>query len=364
MKNSTLSSLLNTLIGSDLSFSVYFLPGQRQLRFIAGDASFYDTFHACEDIRKGFVFAPYKPSTATPTYVINDEHYAIGETQVLKVLEDLYGFLPKGDRTKPDSVPSVSKSDFETVVKKAVAEIIRCKSFQKVVLSRPETIALADGFNPIEILYKLNEAMPQAFSYLTYIPAQGLWMGATPERLLEVEDAKAQTNALAGTLPQGTADKWSSKEIDEQQIVSKYIEERLKEVGIKAYDIDGPNEVTSGSVRHLRSVFSFDLEKDKPIFPVLTALHPTPAICGMPKDTAEAFLLNNENYPRDYYTGFLGPLGIDGESHIFVNLRCMRVIEDKAILYIGAGITEGSVAEKEWEETKVKALTLLNVIKK
>jgi isochorismate synthase len=69
-----------------------------------------------------------------------------------------------------------------------------------------------------------------------------------------------------------------------------------------------------------------------------------------------------EKHSREYYTGFLGPTGIDDLMQLYVNLRCMKILDDRCVLYIGGGITQDSVPEDEWEETEIKADTLLSVL--
>jgi isochorismate synthase len=100
---------------------------------------------------------------------------------------------------------------------------------------------------------------------------------------------------------------------------------------------------------------------------MLDLLHPTSAVCGMPKVPATEFILKNEGYDRDFFSGFLGPVNIQSsegqiESHIFVNLRTMKIEKNIATLYAGCGITADSNAEKEWNETEMKTQTLGSVI--
>jgi len=95
---------------------------------------------------------------------------------------------------------------------------------------------------------------------------------------------------------------------------------------------------------------------------LLCKLHPTPSVGGLPIKKALDFIVQNEKHNRAYYAGFLGPINISKKSAIFVNLRCLQLIENEFVLYSGAGITASSVAEKEWEETENKMLTLMNVI--
>jgi isochorismate synthase len=99
----------------------------------------------------------------------------------------------------------------------------------------------------------------------------------------------------------------------------------------------------------------------------LYLLHPTPAVCGLPKNEALSFILEHEIHNREFYSGFLGPVNMTSgrgrnSSSLYVNLRCMKLRENTAILYAGCGITVESEPEKEWQETELKANTLLSVI--
>jgi isochorismate synthase len=95
---------------------------------------------------------------------------------------------------------------------------------------------------------------------------------------------------------------------------------------------------------------------------MLRLLHPTSAVCGVPLEPSLTFLVENEGYSRDFYSGYLGPVNIDNQIDIFVNLRCMQLLAEKATFYAGAGVTIDSIPEQEWEETEMKMNTLLRVI--
>jgi isochorismate synthase len=96
----------------------------------------------------------------------------------------------------------------------------------------------------------------------------------------------------------------------------------------------------------------------------LKDLHPTPAVCGVPKSEALNFIIANENYTRTYYTGYFGELNIQNASELFVNLRCMQFIKNKSQLeiYVGGGITAQSNSEKEYEETVSKAQIMKRIL--
>ena len=95
---------------------------------------------------------------------------------------------------------------------------------------------------------------------------------------------------------------------------------------------------------------------------MLGLLHPTSAVCGMPKAPATQFLLAHENFDRSFFSGFLGPVNMFEETHLFVNIRCMQLFDKEAILYAGAGVTAFSDVEKEWEETHLKCQTMRKVL--
>lgn len=82
----------------------------------------------------------------------------------------------------------------------------------------------------------------------------------------------------------------------------------------------------------------------------------------MPLESALEFLKENEAYDREFYSGYLGPVNIQNNINLFVNLRCMQLLWNRAIVYAGAGVTVDSVPSTEWEETEMKMNTLLNVI--
>ena len=125
--------------------------------------------------------------------------------------------------------------------------------------------------------------------------------------------------------------------------------------------------VKAGNLMHLKTTFSVDMEDVN--FPqlgnvMLDLLHPTSAVCGMPMIPAARFLMENEKYDRQYFSGYLGPVNVDKDINIFVNLRCARIYSDGGLIFAGAGVTEDSDAESEWNETNIKFQTLLNVIGK
>ncbi|MFM7486043.1 MAG: chorismate-binding protein, partial [Cytophagales bacterium] len=182
--------------------------------------------------------------------------------------------------------------------------------------------------------------------------------------------SKFKTHALAGTQPYSASVDiksvaWTQKEIEEQALVSRYIINCFKKIRVREYTEHGPKTVVAGNVMHLKTDYEIDMNEVN--FPqlgsvMLKLLHPTSAVCGMPLDAALEFLKTNEAYNRELYSGYLGPVNFDGESQLYVNLRCLQLFEKTARLYAGAGVTSGSDPEKEFLETEMKMKGLKRMI--
>jgi isochorismate synthase len=259
------------------------------------------------------------------------------------------------------------KNQFSLLVSKAIARITENK-MKKVVLSRSKKIKLKPSFDLIQTYTELCENYPNAFVSLVSIPGVGTWLGASPELLVCIDREKIfKTSALAGTqkLEKGlklSGAVWTQKEIEEQALVSRYIINCFKTIRLREFEEDGPYTIKAGDLIHLKTDLSADIKKVN--FPdlgtlMLNLLHPTSAVCGMPKPEAMEFINQEENLDRSYFSGFLGPVNIDQETGIYVNLRCAQILDQTtAVLYAGAGITKDSDPEKEWMETEMKMKTM------
>ncbi len=260
-------------------------------------------------------------------------------------------------------------------------EAMQRGDFRKVVLSRTKRVQFADAPNAVALFDKLCATYPTAFVSAVYLPEHGqIWMSATPERLVSVDaDRMFRTLSLAGTQsalePDGTPKRpseamWSQKEIEEQALVSRYIIECFKKIRLREYFEEGPKTIIAGNLMHLSTRFTVDTQAVH--YPqlgtvMLRLLHPTSAVCGMPRSQAFAYIEQHELEDREFYAGFLGPVNVDSNqtgpsSDLFVHIRCMKLEGHLATLYAGAGLTEDSVPEREWHETEMKCQTLLSCL--
>ncbi len=338
------------------AYAIYFLPDDDEMKFIGGEAIVSPCLLENESLKSGFILAPYEETNSYPKILINKQNYICGKADIKEKYLDI------SPKTQDSETTPMAKADYENAVAKLVSDLKNDTDFSKGVLARTKEICLDNNFSAFDLLEKLKTLMPKAFCFIVNTPQSGMWMGATPERLLKIKENKGYTCALAGTLPAESNLEWSEKEIVEQRFVDYYISEKLTKIGINNFTKSELKTIKSGTVKHLLTDFNFEIKNEKDIVKIIDTLHPTPAVCGMPLAKAKNAIKKYENTPRSYYSGYLGTINIDKESQLFVNLRSMQVHKNSATLYVGAGITEGSVPEKEWEETEVKAKTLLNAI--
>lgn len=306
---------------------------------------------------KGFVFASFDGSK---TVVLPE-----------KESEIIYAVLPKKEiavsEKGSDLINEFNKNNFENLVAKGI-RAIENNEFKKVVLSRKETLTVVD-FDLFTAFEKLVQLYPTTFAYCFFHPKVGIWLGATPEQLLKANETEFVTMALAGTQKETGSNTvvWQKKEQEEQQFVTDYIVEKVKNVASKVL-VSKPYNLKAGSIWHIKTDISGTLNSSSSLQQVIQLLHPTPAVCGLPKDESKAFILENENYDRAFYTGFLGELNLENKTDLFVNLRCMEIelaskfAITKAHLFMGCGITKDSIPEKEWEESSNKSTTMKKIL--
>ncbi len=305
----------------------------------------------------GFVFAPF--DNAKPAVLFPLTESAIYRANFSET------YTSDKDKNHQWSVSEDSKATHIHLVQKGI-DFLKTTATKKVVLSRKEIIEYPD-FNIVETFKNLLKNYTNAMVYVWFHPKVGLWLGATPETLLKVQNDSFATMALAGTQQyQGSLDVvWNAKEKQEQQFVTDYIIEKLNECLFersRELMVSDPHTIKAGSLVHLCTAISGIVSQQLSLNTLIKLLHPTPAVCGLPMKESKAFILENEGYNRELYTGFLGELNINNTSNLFVNLRCMQVLQKQLVIYIGGGITIDSDPKKEWEETTIKSKVMLKVL--
>ena len=364
-----LCKLQTVCLRQNIPFASYRLPLNREIITVVQHHSMPERLKSLNDLHEktGFVVSPFTESPAHETFFLQPDcvffSNNIAEIYIDKLAaNDRFIEIEKNKNT----TKTTTSEEFIGNVNKAVSAM-KAAEFQKVVLSKLRVEKLPDDFQPEQFFLTLCRKYPHAFVYIMQLPEVGCWIGATPEPLLTIENGTVKTVSLAGTqvgTELETEDyHWSSKEIEEQGIVTNFIEQTLRSLHIADITRLGPENYRAANLIHLKTAFEFPQAHIQNRFSdLLKALHPTPSVGGLPKDEARNFILTNEQHDRGYYTGFFGPVNINEKSAVYVNLRCLQLFDNNFVLYSGAGITSSSVAEKEWEETENKMLTLMNVI--
>lgn len=329
----------------NLPFVLFSKPGDTEVRgiFQKGNALYRSTNFTEE----GFVMAPFHKDRPA-IYIPNDEK--------LIAQYDFKAISSSVTQQKIDEAKDFKKKAYLDLVHKGLAKI-KEGEFQKVVLSRILEIPFKKDI--LDTFLVLLNNYPHAFCYLWFHPRKGTWIGATPEVLVKVRGKAFTTFSLAGTqeLNGDAPPIWNKKERHEQELVTDYIINVLspKMVSLNKSKLES---IRAGSLWHLRTKISGTM-LDGGLEPLLKVLHPTPAVCGLPFLTARDFILREENYDREFYTGFLGEIRSKESADLYVNLRCAQIKRDLAYIYVGGGITRGSHPEKEWLETVAKSKTLM-----
>lgn len=245
-------------------------------------------------------------------------------------------------------------------------EQLQSVKIDKIVLSRTLQLHMDDSLSADDRRNLFIVACHRyPHSYVALIDNEdSAWLIATPEVLLEEKEGTLRTMALAATMSieEGAhlrPSQWSSKNRIEQQIVAEYIASRLKKLGIE-YAASAVHTKIAGQLVHLCTDFSMNLDDN--IGRIIAALHPTPAVCGLPREYAQQLITTIESHKRSYYAGFSGPILLDTGTHVFVTLRCMHIEGATACLYAGGGLLADSEVESEWVETQRKLKTMLNVL--
>ncbi|ROI06452.1 hypothetical protein EGI16_00675 [Chryseobacterium sp. G0240] len=236
-----------------------------------------------------------------------------------------------------------------------VISIIKENRLPKLVYSRRKIFRDFKAIDLKESFKNVCSSYPNAFRYL-FNDGENAWMGAFSEVLGRFDKAthEFETMALAGTLP--VSEEWSEKEIEEQKPVTTYIQDILKNYSEHLQQSETYDHI-SGNIKHLRTDFKTSI-KPEDLDSLIQDLHPTPAVCGIPKDFCKENIQRYEKYPRELYAGYIK---VETEESIqyFVNLRCARLYKDAVHVFVGGGITAQSNPEKEWIETELKSEAIL-----
>ena len=377
------------------SFAIYRLPYQKECTLMIqheGEPLKLKSYTELNG-KRGFVMAPFAVSPDQPILLIEADDVRKGE--ILRSVECgmwseiCFEYMNSQEQKTvsqdyshstlhiPHSTNLSSRQRYHIDFSNFHSNLLNGE-FQKIVLSRCVQEPRKEEQQPMTLFQKACELYPRMFISLVYTPQSGMWLMATPEILLEGGGNDWHTIALAGTMklegeslsfdsPPVKGETrlsdiaWTTKNIQEQRYVATYLMECLEHFSSQITE-EGPYTARAANLVHLRSDFNFVLEDTRRIGELIRALHPTPAVCGLPKQQTFDFIRRNESQSRRYYSGFSGPFNPEVDTHLFVSLRCMQILDDCYCLYAGGGLLRDSEEDQEWEETEAKLETMRSLL--
>ena len=273
--------------------------------------------------------------------------------------------VPGGYAPELQESPLDTRATWADRVERALAQI-RQGTLEKLVVSRRLVFESGRGpFSPWESTLEASRARGRIGFSISLDRGKSMFIGATPETLLKIQDGSMTTHALAGTLARDASLEnflASSKRAREHTLVSDGLVAKLSPLVSNVRP--GPLRVRrSGLVSHLETPLSGDLRDGVDPLQILADLHPTAAIGGLPQRAAQSALRNIEPYSRGWFAAPFGWLAANGNLHAGIAIRSVWVSAGRAVALAGAGIVEGSVAEEEWAETESKFDNMRAVIR-
>ncbi|MUV58656.1 isochorismate synthase MenF [Halogeometricum sp. CBA1124] len=272
---------------------------------------------------------------------------------------------------------TTAKSDWNASVEAAV-ERIRAGDLQKVVLAQALAVDLASELSVPDVLERLGDAYPDCYRFLVEPEpgadrAQASFFGATPERLVTLRGRTVETDALAGTTGRGETpaeDEWLAREladdeknVHEHELVAETIRDQLAPFA-SSVNAGDRRVKRLATVQHLWTPITATLSTNEHVLSLVEALHPTPAVGGLPPERALETIRDTEPFDRGWYASPVGWIDAAGYGSFAVALRSAVSRDDTATLFAGVGVVEDSDPDREWDEVQLKYRALLDELER
>jgi menaquinone-specific isochorismate synthase len=253
----------------------------------------------------------------------------------------------------------------------AAVDRIGSGRLRKVVLAQAQTVELERPVSVPAVYDRLTETYPDCFRFLVAPEVGGQFFGATPERLVSRDGRTVRTDALAGSTGRGDTpaeDEWLARELQdsekdrhEHDLVVEAIKEQL---GPFATSISTGDRTVRrlATVQHLRTPVTADLAEDDHVLSLVEALHPTPAVGGLPPDVALRTIKETEAFERGWYASPVGWFDAAGNGTFAVAIRSAVAEAQRATLFAGNGIVGDSDPDREWDEVQLKYRPVLDAL--
>lgn len=287
-------------------------------------------------------------------------------------LEDKQGVVEPVTKTDLSEENNVGSSSFERSVEAALEEI-NAKRYQKIVLAQKRVFKNTSGLKGTDCLDRLREQFSTCHTFSFSDGSDKLFIGASPEILVEVIEGKLLTQAIAGSSSRGrkaledarlgSSLLSSDKNLREHNLVKESIVRRLSQLGIEARADTKPRLLALSNVQHLKTMIRGTMDSSVHFLEVVSELFPTPAVGGQPREQAVPRIRSLEGFDRGLYAGLMGWFNDRGEGRMIVGIRSAQFDRSKICIYAGAGIVAGSQIEIEKGEIELKQDAMLSLIR-
>lgn len=244
------------------------------------------------------------------------------------------------------------------------------KHTPKIALSRETCLTTTETPSPWLLLARWQAGAVDCFHFGVQFTPHEAFIGCPPERLYKREGRHLMTEALAGTTRRGLdaqqdqaladellADKKNSLE---NQCVYQQLLTQLEPLASQV-QMGEAHIVKLRSVQHIRRLIHAELHSDVTDQQLLSELPPTPAVGGVPRESALAFIRQHERHRRGWYAGAFGRISYT-ISDLAVAIRCAHISPEAIRLYAGAGIVAGSQPDEEWHELDTKIADIMSLL--
>lgn len=251
-------------------------------------------------------------------------------------------------------------------------KLIEEHKFEKIVLARSVAFQSKRELVPTVLAHKLREKYPACYNFLIQRDPQTTFIGASPERLASFNNGVFLTEGLAGSISRGKSAVEdaslahtllnSQKDREEHRFVVQAIDDNLKPFSKQIERPQQPQIKKLQNVQHLFTPIRASIKEGVEIHELVQQLHPTPAVGGYPRDESVPYIQEIEQIDRGWYSAPVGWFNLKGSGEFAVAIRSALLDQNKAELFAGCGIVADSDPEKEWKETLLKFVPLMDAL--
>lgn len=334
-----------------------------------------------QDFQSAFFYLPtYLVTVLSEETYLTINFYVDSQTDLHQKANEFFGkweelleeqIVPKAAKAVVTNKTELATTEWIQAVDETVELIKQSTTLQKVVLSRQLLVEHDSVVDVEDVLERLM--MTQQNSYFFVLEnKEKAFIGATPEQLLAAENQHYYSACVAGSAPRGKTKAEDQvigeallkdhKNTHEHHLVVEMISETLRTLTMDLNVSGNPTLLKNRDIQHLFVTVEGKRQATVPFLMAVKAMHPTPALGGLPRNEALAVIREKEPYHRGFYGAPIGWLNQDDEGEFAVAIRSALLMEKQSILFAGCGLVAGSKSAEELIETRIKFQPMLRAL--